>query len=513
MDDLLRDTAHRATRYLEGLASRGVAPAPAAVARLEELGGPLPDGPTDPAAVVALLDEIAAPATIVNAGGRYFGFVNGGSLPAALAANWLAGAWDQNAGPSVASPMGAALEEISVQWIRDVLGLPATAGGGLVTGGTMANFAGLAAARHALLRRQEWDVERDGMFGAPPLTVVVGNEVHVSVLKALSLLGLGRERVVRVPTDAQGRLRANQLPPPRGRRSSASGGQHVNTGALDPAQRSRSAREAGSWVHVDGAFGLWAAAAPGARVTSAAGLELADSWATDCHKWLNVPYDCGVVLVRDPRDLEPRCRRAPPPTSRRAPSAIPSVHARDVAPGPRGRVWAALRSLGRAGLAELIERTCRHATRGHDGLHHGRLRGPQRRRAEPGPGVVRRRGDDQSRDRRDPGGRHLLVRRHGLAGPRGDADQRLLVGHHRGGRRREPRRDAPRRATDRGAGGPPPAGGRAGNGLSRARRLPISPNRATLTPGRFPDAHAGENAARTGGRRARPGRPPPRRST
>ena len=369
MDDLLPDTARRATRYLEGLASRGVAPSPAAVARLEELGGPLPDGPTDPAAVVALLDEIAAPATIVNAGGRYFGFVNGGSLPAALAANWLAGAWDQNAGPSVASPMGAALEEISVQWIRDVLGLPATAGGGLVTGGTMANFAGLAAARHALLQRQGWDVERDGMFGAPPLTVVVGNEVHVSVLKALSLLGLGRERVVRVPTDAQGRLRADQLPPLSSTTIVCLQAGNVNTGALDPAHAVCSrAREAGSWVHVDGAFGLWAAAAPGRRHL-AAGLELANSWATDCHKWLNVPYDCGVVLVRDPRDLEAAMSASAATYLAQGAERHPFRNTPEMSRRARGvEVWAALRSLGRAGLAELIERTCRHATRFAEGL-------------------------------------------------------------------------------------------------------------------------------------------------
>jgi glutamate/tyrosine decarboxylase-like PLP-dependent enzyme len=370
MDDLLRDTAHRATRYLEGLASRGVAPAPAAVARLEELGGPLPDNPTDPAAVVALLDEIAAPATVVNAGGRYFGFVNGGSLPAALAANWLAGAWDQNAGPSPASPMGAALEEISIRWILDALGLPATAGGGLVTGATMANFAGLAAARHALLQRQGWDVEQDGMFGAPPLTVVVGNEVHVSVLKALSLVGLGRERVVRVPTDAQGRLRADRLPALSSTTIVCIQAGNVNTGALDPAQAvCARARDAGSWVHVDGAFGLWAAAAPGRRHL-AAGLELPDSWATDCHKWLNVPYDCGVVLVANPRDLEAAMSASAASYLAQGAERHPFRYTPEMSRRARGvEVWAALRSLGRAGLAELIERTCRHAARFADGLH------------------------------------------------------------------------------------------------------------------------------------------------
>src|SRR5262245_9491565 len=303
MDDLLRVTASRATRYLDGLATRGVAPAPAAVERLKDLGGPLPEAPSDPGAVLALLDDVGSPATVVNAGGRYFGFVNGGSLPAALAANWLAAAWDQNAGLSVSSPVAAALEEISLRWILDALALPATAGGGFVTGATMANFAGLAAARHALLQRQGWDVERDGLFGAPPLTVVVGDEVHVSLLKALSMLGLGRERVVRVPADSHGRLRADQLPPLTATTIVCLQAGNVNTGAFDPAPSvCARARDAGAWVHVDGAFGIWAAAAPRRRHLMA-GFDLADSWATDGHKWLNVPYDCGIVLVRDPQDL------------------------------------------------------------------------------------------------------------------------------------------------------------------------------------------------------------------
>ena len=369
MDDLLRDTALRATRYLDGLATRGVAPAPSAVARLPELGGPLPDGPTDPSAVVALLDEVASPATVVNAGGRYFGFVNGGSLPAALAANWLAGAWDQNAGLSVSSPAAAALEEISVRWILDVLSLPATSGGGLVTGATMANFTGLAAARHALLARQGWDVERDGLFGAPPLTVVVGDEVHVSVLKALSLVGFGRERVIRVPVDGQGRLRADRLPPLSSTTIVCIQAGNVNTGAFDPAQAiCARARDAGSWVHVDGAFGIWAAAAP-PRAHLAAGFALADSWATDAHKWLNVPYDCGIVLVRDPRDLEAALSARPATYLAQGAARHPFRFTPEMSRRARGvEVWAALRSLGRAGLAELIERTCRHATRFAEGL-------------------------------------------------------------------------------------------------------------------------------------------------
>jgi glutamate/tyrosine decarboxylase-like PLP-dependent enzyme len=198
--------------YLDHVAQRTVIPTPQALAALAQLDEPLPDQPADPAAVLAALDAIGSPATVASAGPRYFGFVTGGSLPAALAANWLASAWDNNGAFSVMSPIGAKLEEVTLRWLVDLFQLPAGAGGGFVTGATMANLAGLAAARHRLLARQGWNVEQQGLFGAPPLTVVVGDEVHVSVLKALGLLGLGRARVTRVPTDGQGRLRAEALP-------------------------------------------------------------------------------------------------------------------------------------------------------------------------------------------------------------------------------------------------------------------------------------------------------------
>ena len=211
MKKLLVETADRAARYIAEIANRRVAPLPADVARLETLGGPLPQLPSDPSEVLALLDDIGSPATVATAGGRYFGFVIGGSLPAALVANWLAGAWDQNAAMQVMSPVAAKLEEIVLEWIVDVLGLPSGSGAGFVTGTTMANFSALAAARTALLKRAGWDVEEDGLFGAPPLHVVVGDEVHVSVLKALSMLGLGRSRLTRVPADDQGRMRLDAL--------------------------------------------------------------------------------------------------------------------------------------------------------------------------------------------------------------------------------------------------------------------------------------------------------------
>ena len=366
--ELLADALQRALRYLEGARARRVSPAQADVARLAELGGPLPEAPTDPRGVLALLDGIGSPATVINAGGRYFGFVNGGSLPAALAADWLAGAWDQNAGLAVSSPTAAALEEIAIRWVCELLRLPPGSGGGLVTGASMANFCGLAAARHALLGRQGWNVERDGLFGAPPLSVVVGEEVHVSLLKALSLLGLGSERVIRVPCDAQGRMRADRLPALSSSSIVCLQAGNVNTGALDPAGAICAAASAkGAWVHVDGAFGLWAAAAP-ERAHLAEGFELAQSWATDAHKWLNVPYDSGIVLVREPHLLEAAMStsasylaqgaqrhpfRCTPEMSRRARS-VP--------------LWAALRSLGRAGVAQMIERCCRHSARLAEGL-------------------------------------------------------------------------------------------------------------------------------------------------
>lgn len=361
MKKLLAETADRAARYVTGIAHRQVVPLPANVARLEALGGPLPQLPSDPSEVLALLDDIGSPATVATAGGRYFGFVIGGSLPAALAANWLAGTWDQNAAMQVMSPVAAKLEEIVLKWMVDLLGLPSGSGAGFVTGTTMANFSALAAARTALLKHAGWDVEEDGLFGAPPIHVVVGDEVHISVLKALSMLGLGRSRLTRVPADDQGRMRLDALPPLDDHTLVCVQAGNVNTGAFDPAgEICARAHEAGSWVHVDGAFGLWAAVSP-RYAPLLAGAGAADSWAIDCHKWLNVPYDSGVAVVRTPEYLHtamtlsaayltPGDGREPwhyaPEGSRRA----------------RGvELWAAMRSLGRSGLREMIERNCRQA--------------------------------------------------------------------------------------------------------------------------------------------------------
>jgi len=362
--NLLEEAAWRASRYLTELNERSVFPTPDALAGLAAFDETLPEAPRDPLEALTLLDEIGSPATVASTGGRYFGFVFGGSLPAALAANWLAGAWDQNAALAAASPAAIKLETVAQRWLLDVLGLPAETGIGFVTGATMANFSGLAAARHALLRQVGWDAEAQGLFGAPPITVIVGDEVHVSLLKALSLLGLGRERVVRVPVDDQGRMRANAIPRISGPTIVCVQAGNVNTGAFDPvAEICKIAHAAGAWVHVDGAFGLWAAAAP-ARAHLVAGIGEADSWATDAHKWLNVPYDSGLVFCRRAEDLRAALTHSKAAYLAEGEQREPMEYTPEMSRRARGvEVWAALRSLGRSGLAEMVERCCRHAAR------------------------------------------------------------------------------------------------------------------------------------------------------
>lgn len=366
--ELLHLAADLSSDYLNALDSRSVFPTADAVAELPKLGGPLPESPSDPADVLNLLHDVGSPATVAMAGRRYFGFVIGGSLPAALVSNWLATAWDQNPGLYVASPTVSVIEEIARDWLLDILGLPATADMGFVTGATMANFTCLAAARHALLSRAGWDVEANGLFDAPRISFVTGQEVHASVLKALSLLGLGRERIVRVPVDDQGRIDPAQLPMLDTMTILCIQAGNVNTGAFDPApELCRVAHEAGAWVHVDGAFGMWLSSVPSRRHHTA-GFAEADSWSLDAHKWLNVPYDSGIAVVRDPLHL-----RAAMSTS--ASYLIESEHRDPYQYTPemsrRARVvdiWAALRSLGRTGVAELVDRNCRQAERFAVGL-------------------------------------------------------------------------------------------------------------------------------------------------
>jgi glutamate/tyrosine decarboxylase-like PLP-dependent enzyme len=367
MRELLTDAAQRAIRYLEELDSRPVAPDPATVARLVELDIPLPAGPSDPAETLATLDAFSA-ATMASASPRFFGFVIGGALPATVAANWLAGAWDQNAGLVAASPLAVKLEDVALAWLIDVFGLPTGTGAGFVTGATTANFTCLLAARHAVLTQASWDIEADGMFGAPPVTVIVGDEAHPSLVKALGMAGFGRNRVVRVPVDDQGRMRADAFPEISGPTIVCLQAGNVNTGAFDPASAIvPRAKAAGAWVHVDGAFGLWAAAAP-ERAHLMRGFDGADSWATDAHKYLNTPYDSGLAFVRVPEHLEAAMAVSAaylPHIGIREPmSFTPELSRR-----ARGiEVWAALHSLGRTGIADLVERACRHATRFAEGL-------------------------------------------------------------------------------------------------------------------------------------------------
>ncbi len=369
MRELLQTALDCSIEYLEGLDRRPVAPSAEAIANLAALDGPLPAQPGDPRETLRMLHEFGSPATMAMAGPRFYGFVIGGSLPVTLAANWLAGAWDQNAYSFTTSPISAQVEKAALSWMVDLFRLPPGSGGGFVTGATMANLCGLAAARHTLLQRAGWNVEADGLFGAPPVTVVVGGEVHVSVIKALGVLGFGRSRVVKAPVDGQGRMRADALPRISGPTIVCLQAGNVNTGAFDPfGEIIPRAREAGAWVHVDGAFGLWAAGVP-SLAHQTAGMAEADSWATDAHKWLNVPYDSGLAFVRDPHAL----RAAMAVTAEYLPSDDPYRNPADFTPelSRRSRgveAWAALRTLGRQGVIELVERTCRHARRFAEGL-------------------------------------------------------------------------------------------------------------------------------------------------
>jgi glutamate/tyrosine decarboxylase-like PLP-dependent enzyme len=381
-DDVLTRAAHQAQRYLSTIADRHVGATATGAELRAALGGALPAAGEDPVTVVDRLAAAAETGTVATQGPRYFGFVVGGSLPIATAADWLVSAWDQNAGLFVLSPVVSVIEDTVIGWVRDVLGLPPTWNGGFVTGGQMANFTGLAAARLHVLREAGWDVEADGLNGAPPIDVYVTDEAHYSIFRSLRMLGLGDARAHRVPTDDEGRMQVGALASLLSGRTgpaivSAQAG-NVNTGAFDDiAAVADLAARRGAWLHVDGAFGLWAAASP-ALARHLDGIARADSIATDAHKWLNVPYDCGIALCSRP-DVhraamtllaayieDSKVERDPhefvPDESRRA-RAVP--------------VYAALRALGRDGLREMIEQGCAMARRMADRL-----------RAQPGIHVL-----------------------------------------------------------------------------------------------------------------------------
>jgi len=371
--ELLEYTAARGRDYLLRIAERQVTAQWPSEELRRRLGGPLSaDGEPD----LAIIDSLAHAgdhATTASTGPRYFGFVVGGNLHAALAADWLVSTWDQNSPVYVLSPLVAVVEEIAAGWLLEIAGLPPTMSVGFTTGCQMASFTGLAAARHQVLERAGWDVEADGLFGAPPIDVIVNDEAHYTIIMALRLLGLGGTRLRRIPTDGQGRMRIDALrtalQSSRGPCIVCAQAGNVNTGAFDPLQAiAESAKERGAWLHVDGAFGLWAAASP-AHAALTRGIEHADSIASDAHKWLNVPYDCGIVFCADSM-----AHRAA--MSLQAAYMVGSSNERDpheFVPDESRRaravpLYAALRSLGRSGLAGLVARCCRHAQRFAEGL-------------------------------------------------------------------------------------------------------------------------------------------------
>lgn len=362
MRKLLGTTAEYAIRYLEGLDTRKVAPTAEAIANLTQFDEPLPNESVDPKLVLQLLDKVGSPASMAMAGSRFFGMVTGGSLPVALAANWLAAAWDQNSVLYRVTPGTAFVEQVALRWLLDILHLPAQCGGAFVTGATMANFTALAAARHAILQQEGWNVEADGLFGAPPITVAVSEEAHPSLLKALGLLGLGRSRVIKIPVDKQGRMRPEAIQLLTRPAIICTQVGNVNTGACDPVgEICDRAKVMGAWVHIDGAFGLWANAAPSLKHLTA-GVEKANSWATDAHKWLNVPHDCGLAFVRDEWALQAAMAITADYLPTLSNQRNPSDYTPELSRRARGvEVWAVLRSLGRSGLADLIERTCHYA--------------------------------------------------------------------------------------------------------------------------------------------------------
>lgn len=364
----LAAAAQHAEQFLAGLDERPVAARVDAAGVRDVLGGPLPEHGEDPKAVIDALVAGAEPGLVATAGPRHFGFVIGGALPAALAADWLVSAWDQNAAYHSLSPAAAAIEEVTAAWTLDLLGLPADAGVGFVTGGQGANTTCLAAARHAVLASAGWNVEDDGLIGAPPVRILCGENAHATIYTALRQLGLGADTPVRVSADEQGRMRPDALRDALARCNGptivcAQAG-NVSTGAFDDFEPiAQDCARHGAWLHVDGAFGLWAAVSPALRHLTK-GVECADSWAVDAHKWLNVPYDGAMAIVADSDALVAAMSLAGPylvadPGQRDNTNYVPESSRRArVVP-----IYAALRSLGRSGVADLIERNCAQARR------------------------------------------------------------------------------------------------------------------------------------------------------
>lgn len=361
MEKLLTSTLQRVLKYYKSLNDRNVAPTDQTIKNLDAFIEPLPEKSSDADAVIDKLDTLGSGAFLATSGRRFFGFVIGGSYPVSVAANWLATAWDQNCGLYKITPIGAILEQVSIEWMGELLNLPKGTGAGFVTGATVANFTALAAARNAILSQAGWDVEANGLIGAPPVKIIVSEEAHPTLFKSLGMLGFGRERVTKIPVDGQGRMKAEMLPVINGPTIICTQAGNINTGSVDPIGKICDAVQGSkAWVHVDGAFGLWAAASPKyAHLTQ--GMEKADSWATDGHKWLNVPYDSGFAFVKNPEYLKAamaiRADYLPASEFR-----DPSDYTPELSRRARGmEVWATLKHLGREGVAELVERCCSHA--------------------------------------------------------------------------------------------------------------------------------------------------------
>jgi glutamate/tyrosine decarboxylase-like PLP-dependent enzyme len=363
---LLRGAADRALAYLADVDERPVRPE-----SLRDNGssGPLPETSTEPEVVLKLLDETVGPATVASMGPRFFGWVIGGSYPVALAADWLTAAWDQNTIFADATPGTAHIEATALRWVIEAAGLPSGAWGAFVTGTTVANMAAMAAATTSVLADAGWDVVSDGLFGAPPVTVVVGEQAHASLIKALGVIGLGRNRLVTVPTDDEGRMRPDRLPKVEPPVIVCVQAGNVNNGAFDPmAEIVPRAKSMGAWVHVDAAFGFWASVSLKHRHLTD-GMASADSWATDAHKYLNVPYDAGIVLVRNPSSLERVMSVTASYLQEGDIGRDPILYTPEMSRRARGiPTWAVLKTLGRSGLAELVDRTSALARRFADRL-------------------------------------------------------------------------------------------------------------------------------------------------
>jgi len=357
---ILLSAAIKAVDYLTGIKERNVSPAATDVEALTAFNEELSDSGKDALQTIDFLNRYGSPATMASTGGRYFGFVIGGSHVPALAANWLSTAWDQNAGLFVTSPISAVIESVCERWLTEILPVARGASVGFVSGVTMANFTALAAARSAILDANEWDVERRGLFGAPPIRIVVSEEAHSSIYKALALLGLGMDRVIKVPTDCNGCMSFDSLPELNSNTIICIQAGNVNTGGMDNGQIVIEAKKKDAWVHIDGAFGLWAGASEQKKHLTK-GYELADSWATDGHKWLNVPYDNGIVICREGEHLR-KAMSMDGSYLDQSGVRIPYQYTPELSRRARATdIWAAMRTLGKGGIDDLISRSCLYA--------------------------------------------------------------------------------------------------------------------------------------------------------